>query len=100
MLSRLSLCINAWSSLHHGQRRHFTCRNGGDESIGDLLSGNKGLEETAFASLYTLTKNRQVTSVRITALRVVLEFLQVRRRQYQAAPVVAVWSECNGGLLC
>lgn len=30
-----------------------------------------------FAGLYTLTKNRQEVSLRLTALRVVLEFLQV-----------------------
>lgn len=30
-----------------------------------------------FASLYTLTKNRTTVSVRITAIRVLLEFIQV-----------------------
>lgn len=47
---------------------------GGD----DLGSNNKSIQEGVFATLYTLTKNRAMdTSLRIAALRVVLEFLQV-----------------------
>ena len=94
-------------------------RNGGDESITDLLEQNRGLQDgvsiwcllwvcgavraflstpppppprsltpknptkhahnnQVFACLYTLTKNRQAVSMRMTALRVVLEFLQAR----------------------
>lgn len=48
----------------------------GNESIDDLLTNSKGLEDSAFASLYTLTKNRGATSVRLTILRVVVEWLQ------------------------
>lgn len=53
------------------------CR--GDESIEDLLEGNRGIQETVYASLFTLSKGRQSTSLRVVAFRIVVEFLQLFR---------------------
>jgi hypothetical protein len=48
----------------------------------DLDNTNKSFQEGAFATLYTLTKNRQLdASVRLAVLKVVLEFLQASGRK-------------------
>eukprot|EP00877_Chromochloris_zofingiensis_P013209 jgi/Chrzof1/8141/UNPLg00188.t1 len=57
----------------------FNDKSGNDESISDLIEQNRNLQDGVFAGLYTLTKNRQEVSLRLTALRVVLEFLQTFR---------------------
>lgn len=54
------------------------CRPDGEAATDDLGSNNRSLQEGLFATLYTLTKNKALdTSLRVAALRVVLEFLQV-----------------------
>jgi hypothetical protein len=47
-----------------------------DDADEDLLEGNRGFQEAIYASLFTLSKGRESTSLRIVALRMVLEFLQ------------------------
>jgi hypothetical protein len=50
----------------------------GEGETDDLDNTNKSFQEGAFATLYTLTKNRQLdASFRLAALKIVLEFLQV-----------------------
>lgn len=50
----------------------------GEGETDDLDNTNKSFQEGAFATLYTLTKNKQLdASLRLAALKVVLEFLQV-----------------------
>jgi hypothetical protein len=57
------------------QFTHLTCSADGDSD--DLDNTNKSFQEGAFATLYTLTKSRQLdASVRLAVLKVVLEFLQ------------------------
>ncbi|WIA14496.1 hypothetical protein OEZ85_003018 [Tetradesmus obliquus] len=53
---------------------------GADGDSDDLDNSNKSFQEGAFATLYTLTKSRQLdASVRLAVLKVVLEFLQLFR---------------------
>jgi hypothetical protein len=60
------------------------CRAAEGESD-ELDNTNKSFQEGAFATLYTLTKNRQLdASLRLAALKVVLEFLQVGWQQHTA----------------
>jgi hypothetical protein len=55
-----------------------TCRPDGADAGDDLGSNNKSVQEGLFATLYTLTKNKAMdTSLRVAAIRVVVEFLQV-----------------------
>uniref|UniRef100_A0A383VUJ6 PAS domain-containing protein n=1 Tax=Tetradesmus obliquus TaxID=3088 RepID=A0A383VUJ6_TETOB len=52
----------------------------GEGETDDLDNTNKSFQEGAFATLYTLTKNKQLdASLRLAALKVVLEFLQIFR---------------------
>jgi hypothetical protein len=54
---------------------HAFCR--ADADADDLDNTNKSFQEGAFATLYTLTKSRQLdASLRLSVLKVVLEFLQ------------------------
>eukprot|EP00775_Hariotina_reticulata_P006376 gene6376-6608_t len=43
----------------------------------DMLDDRKSLQDTVFASMYMLSKNRNVTDIRWTTARIVLDFLQV-----------------------
>jgi hypothetical protein len=55
----------------------LVCRVDGDGSE-DTDSNSNSLQEGAFATLCTLTKNRQLDALlRVATLKVVLEFLQV-----------------------
>ncbi len=60
-----------------------------DDSVADLLQQNKGIQEAIFASLYTLTKNRSSASTRRTAIRIVVEFLQVSGCAWHTCPTMA-----------
>ncbi|WIA34682.1 hypothetical protein OEZ86_012995 [Tetradesmus obliquus] len=63
-----SRALNSFNSGQDGE--------GGDE----IDTNSKSFQEGAFATLYTLTKNRQLdASLRVAALKVVLEFLQFFR---------------------
>jgi hypothetical protein len=54
----------------------------GEGETDDLDNTNKSFQEGAFATLYTLTKNRQLdASIRLAALKIVLEFLQVNMQR-------------------
>eukprot|EP00877_Chromochloris_zofingiensis_P002526 jgi/Chrzof1/12274/Cz06g28090.t1 len=59
-------------------------RSANDQSIDDLVDEqNKTVEDTVFSSLHTLTKNKQTLSLRLVALRVLLDYLLLSNAQAQ-----------------
>jgi hypothetical protein len=72
LLLLLKACVPSPVSL----LLYVVCSADGDAD--DLDNTNKSFQEGAFATLYTLTKSRQLdASLRLSILKVVLEFLQV-----------------------
>ncbi len=54
--------------------------NARDEGVNDLLEHNKGIQDAVFSALHRLAKARTSASPKWTALRVLVEFLQVGQR--------------------
>ncbi|KAF8055488.1 tmcC [Scenedesmus sp. PABB004] len=66
------------SSTDQRALQELTEREGADGIAPDLVD-QRSLEDAVFASLFTLSKNRNTTDLRWTVARIVLEFLQARR---------------------
>jgi hypothetical protein len=74
-----SHCLMLWSECSQPTVAvAVLCRPDGADAGDALGSSCKSMQKGVFATLYTLTKNKSMdTSLRVAALRIVLEFLQV-----------------------